>query len=160
VEKAFAGLDAAWPVMWRAMSRGITGYARVSLFSSPRHVVDTLAQLTGLPARAWPFESDAAVSPDGSGRRLVDGFRTLLSGRNPIIVHSRKPAADGSSLPKDLLAGHSYEVVEIDAQGLLRLHNPWNAGHPQPLTVTELKEHFLPYYITFADPTVQARARR
>jgi hypothetical protein len=150
VEKAFAGLDGVRPVTWRATSRGITGYARLGLWSSPGHVVDALARLTGIPARAWPFESDAAGAPDTSGRRLADGLRRLLGGRNPVIVHSRAPEA--ASLPEDLVAGRSYEVVEIDERDLLHLHDPRNAGHPRPLTVTELKDHFLPYYVTFAAP--------
>jgi hypothetical protein len=88
--------------------------------------------------------------------RLVNGFRSLLRGRNPILVSSRELGAGESSLPKDLVEGHSYEVVEIDAQGLLHLRDPRNTTHPRPLTIAEFRNYFLPHYITFAGPAIQA----
>lgn len=53
-------------------------------------------------------------------------------------------------LPKNLMAGHAYEVTEVDDRGRIRLWNPHNVRilDPEILTVGEFKKHLKNRYTT------------
>ncbi|WP_433190357.1 hypothetical protein [Actinoallomurus sp. CA-150999] len=112
-----------------------------------------LITLIGAVAARCPEEIPGFFEPPGpdADRRLLDGFRTLLGENRPIVVGTRSPEEEGSDqlLAAGLLEGHYYDVVLVDDEGFIHLHNPWNRLHPPPLTAQGFRSAFSGFSITW-----------
>lgn len=167
VEKALAGVDRTWtgdrradwekrwPRQCEHEGRDVTPapkeYERLNEGANPGDQAEILTQLTGLPAvtRALPREhkvnEDETISGD---MMLTERFRTLLESARPILVGTRPKTPDEIELPHELEGSHAYEVVGIDDDFTIRLRNPWNHSHPEPMTAQQFRENIEPYYTT------------
>ncbi|MEU9702327.1 C2 family cysteine protease [Streptomyces sp. NPDC047981] len=145
LEKAFAGVDQTWD----EESKGkLSGYERLNLGTRVSHRAEMLTQLTGRPAYCddVPTQYDMnGVSPD---RQLLTAFREKLQDGCPILIGTRDKEKDAPALIKDLVAGHVYEVTEVDDRGRIHLRNPYNSFDPEPLTAREFRANSRDQYTT------------
>lgn len=114
-----------------------TGYTRISQGSNVYDRADLLTALTGRQAEVRHI-------PDTDDALIKDFFIDKLAYDKPIIVGSRPRdrANREPPFPKQLEAGHAYEVTGLTPDGRIQLRNPWNRLHPEPLTLDEFREFF------------------
>ncbi|MBD9703477.1 hypothetical protein IHE56_15575 [Streptomyces sp. ID01-12c] len=153
LEKSMAGVDQAWEskrtegweATWQAnpkaeASDGPTpvGYERLNQGSSQWDQAEMLTQLTGKDSAVYPFPTG-----EGAGPALESHLRRQLADNKPILAGTRPLDAEAGekALPHNLVAGHAYEVVGADG-GMVRLRNPWNMAHPEPMKTEEFIENF------------------
>ncbi|MFF9914537.1 C2 family cysteine protease [Streptomyces sp. NPDC013457] len=147
LEKAFAGVDQTWD---EDRTGQLSGYERLNLGTKVNHRAEMLAQLTGRPAYTddIPTQYDMdGVSPD---RQLLATFREKLQDGCPILIGTRS-AKDGPPLAQDLVAGHVYEVTEVDDRGRIHMRNPYNSFDPEPLTAEEFRKNCSKQYTTMGN---------
>ncbi|MFE5720571.1 hypothetical protein [Streptomyces erythrochromogenes] len=159
LEKAIAGADQAWNQerrdRWAELSEVRKdpevpeGYVRLDKGSTPGNRAELLTQLTGRPSivEEFPKQYDRnGISPDA---QLMGGIRQRLADGKPVLVGTRaKSEGVGGPLSNDLKPEHAYEVTEVDERSRIHLRNPWNTGHPEPLTLKQFKDDVRPSYTT------------
>ncbi|WP_369077248.1 C2 family cysteine protease [Symbioplanes lichenis] len=151
VEKAVAALDRTWSDarrdVWQKMWNDFhettgeaapAGYARLTFGSTSAWQAELLSQLTGLPARTATFNPTVGVEPATEAR-----LSALLAAGNPVIVGSRPGYPNGE--PFGLVKGHAYEMVAV-AQGKVWLRDPYDARHPDPMTIREFLDSMAPSF--------------
>ncbi|MFI7079845.1 toxin glutamine deamidase domain-containing protein [Micromonospora sp. NPDC049903] len=149
LEKAIAAVDRTWtPQRHDQWQRGWSarpdvgaaqaaplGYARLDNGSTHHMQAELLSQLTGLPTRVNQFDPTPGRESDAQAR-----LAELLAAGSPVITGTR-PAKSYESYehgkpPHGLYAGHAYEVVSV-TDGKVRLRNPWNDSHPEPMPIRD-----------------------
>ncbi|MDT0573123.1 hypothetical protein RM704_37685 [Streptomyces sp. DSM 3412] len=156
LEKAIAGLDQVWTEdradSWKTVhnckGEMPTGYVRLDDGTKSGDRAELMVQLTGVPAETWPLPTGYNFEGHAPKRQVLDHFVEKLSNDCPIVVGTRKTRVDEQPPPKDLVAGHAYEVTEVDDKGFIHLRNPYNRQDPLPVTFEEFRKHFLPNYTT------------
>ncbi|WP_433178152.1 hypothetical protein [Actinoallomurus sp. CA-150999] len=159
LEKAVAGTDQTWnderrqkwSDRWDVQGNGgdaPTGYVRLNQGSNPSDRAELLTQLTGKPAKSWEFPTGYDHNGRGPDRQLLEDFRKQLGDSKPILVGTRDLRAGEKRLPHKLHHCHAYEVTSVDGGGRIHLRNPWNAQHPQVMTVKEFKDSMRARYTT------------
>ncbi|MER7733128.1 hypothetical protein ABTX80_19785 [Streptomyces erythrochromogenes] len=159
LEKAIAGADQAWNQerrdRWAELSEVRKdpevpeGYVRLDKGSTAGNRAELLTQLTGRPSivEEFPKQYDRnGISPDA---QLMGDIRQRLADGKPVLVGTRaKSEGVGGPLSNDLIPEHAYEVTEVDERSRIHLRNPWNSGHPEPLTLEQFKDDMRPSYTT------------
>ncbi|MFE7759908.1 C2 family cysteine protease [Streptomyces sp. NPDC057438] len=145
LEKAIAGVDQTWD---DSRPRPDSGYARLDRGSNPNVRAELLAQLTGDTAYTEDFPTTYDMRGRSPDRQLVDTFREKLAEGRPILVGTNAPKDDPAPLPHKLFPKHAYEVTKMDDRGLVHLRNPHNRTNPDPMTVSQFKQHFKNRYTT------------
>jgi hypothetical protein len=145
LEKAIAGVDAAWTPQRRSQDwTGEQGYRRLNSGSYATDRAELLAQLTGEPAVVRHLDP-----APGREAAMEAQLRAELAAGRPVLVEvpAEDPNVHPQGFPHDLIGHHAYEVVAVD-QGMVELRNPWNQKHPTPMTVRELLDLVAPFYST------------
>lgn len=145
LEKGIAGVDQAWD---ENRTSSTSGYERLGRGSNPNTRAELLAQLTGEPAYTEDFPTSYDHQGRSPARQILQTFREKLAENRPILVGTRALEEGEPGLSHKLTAKHAYEVTGVDDRGLIHLRNPYNEGHPKPLTFKEFKDSFKNRYTT------------
>ena len=132
LEKAIASLDQTWSEERRDSLEDGTGYLQLHGAGHARWA-ELLTQLTGRPARCFTLDQD-----DPECQEIIDFLGQKISENEPVLISTRPTEEDEEPLPFGLLDAHAYEVVHIDSEDMVELHNPWNYRHPKEVTIFEL----------------------
>src|SRR5262249_9102915 len=82
-------------------------------------------------------------------------WKQLLDEGKPAIVAARRERADPSAF--NIVTGQVYEVTGV-ADGHILLRNPWGRHHPEPVPVSELRNHLYRPVLALPPPAAPAEA--
>ena len=79
----------------------------------------------GNPSRAFPLLIDGRsrrhrLRPSDDGAAQLERLRSYRSGDHPMVLVSRP-----SNVANPFVADHAYALVDVDADGRVKLYNPW-----------------------------------
>jgi hypothetical protein len=149
------------PILWpalleKALAFEFGGYDDIDRGSFGDRAI---AAITGQQARTDIVAPDGRITtPGGTAPAATmpitdvlirsvpesDALARLSAHTAPLCFSSSSTCDDHTllSAPLRIYGRHEYSFVDV-ANGLVRLHNPWGREHPEPLTIEQLRTHFV-----------------